>query len=510
MLVEALDSILHLRKGLPYTLKQVITRPGVSVREYVDGHRVKWYRPLAYIMLMGLVTGVVMQLFEVEWAQVTADGVEEEGTALMQQRYNQLMAKNYTLFQIVMLPLYALASFLIFKSSKFNYAENLVLNCYVLGTTALISSLFMVVMYFVDDELIRACIMGGMMLLLLVYHVVSYVRFFQLKSKAAGIVLGVVSYLMSTVLVIIVIGVTLFAYMFAGGMESIMAELPTKVRVVHLGQVESQHLDGPLVTIALPPDYYRDREQRYPVVYMHDGQNLFEADSSKYSKAEWGVDEALSARYAQGEQSCIVVAIHSRGQDRWRTLAPQKPLEAYFERLPNQADTMAQFGQMPLQNDAYLRFIVEELKPKIDEKYHTLMGPAHTSIAGSSMGGLSSWYALCEYPDVFGSAGCVSTHWPGMVPVNQPFASAEFLAYLDQHLPPAGHHRLWFDHGTETLDAFYPPLQLQVDSLLEAKGYTPDLWRSTVFRGTEHSEADWHDRFPQVLHFLLQHPDLTD
>jgi len=115
---------------------------------------------------------------------------------------------------------------------------------------------------------------------------------------------------------------------------------------------------------------------------------------------------------------------------------------------------------------------------------------------GSSMGGLISAYALCEYPDVFGRAGCVSTHWPA--------GDGCVVDYLGQHLPRPGTHRLYFDYGTATLDATYEPFQQRADAVLKAAGYTAGRdWITRKFPGAEHSEKSWRERVDQPLSFLL-------
>ena len=151
-------------------------------------------------------------------------------------------------------------------------------------------------------------------------------------------------------------------------------------------------------------------------------------------------------------------------------------------------------------SDAYLSFLVEELKPFIDARYRTLPGPGDTVVMGSSMGGLVSLYALARYPGVFGAAGAVSTHWPA--------ADGAVADWLPGHLPAPGRHRLWFDHGSETLDAGYAPYQQRVDAALRKSGWVEGRdWHSRVFVGAAHDEAAWRSRVELPLAFLLGHAD---
>ena len=161
------------------------------------------------------------------------------------------------------------------------------------------------------------------------------------------------------------------------------------------------------------------------------------------------------------------------------------------------------FGDYEIRSDAYLKFLVEELKPFIDKRFATRKGRRHTFIAGSSMGGLISLYALCEYPKVFGGAACLSTHWPGIFSMEgNPFPEAMFQ-YMRQHLPAPRKHRLYFDCGDQTLDALYPPLQQKADAVLRKRGFSARNWQTRFFPGDDHSEKAWSRRLDQPLWFLL-------
>jgi len=122
---------------------------------------------------------------------------------------------------------------------------------------------------------------------------------------------------------------------------------------------------------------------------------------------------------------------------------------------------------------------------------------------GSSMGGLISLYALLEQPQHFGGAAALSTHWPGgFHPADDSFAQA-MRTYLRERLPTLGQQKIWMDHGTETLDALYPPLQREVDTVFNASPLPPAQWRSREYPGTDHSEQAWAARLADPLRFLL-------
>lgn len=266
----------------------------------------------------------------------------------------------------------------------------------------------------------------------------------------------------------------------------------------------SKNIKERIVDIWLPKNY--NRNQKYPVLYMHDGQNLFDSTTT-WNRQEWKVDEWITKlKEKDSIQECIVVGIHSISDIRWQDLFPQKAMN--YLSMPVQDSLYAKAKEeninLNFTGDAYLKFLVEELKPFIDTNYTTQKDQAHTFVGGSSMGGLMSMYAICEYPEVFSGAVCVSTHWPGGAPSNSnPFPKAIFN-YLKKHIPSPNNHKFYFDYGTNTLDAFYPKYAKEVDSIFYNGGYTPRNYKNLKFEGADHSENSWNKRFNVPLIFLLQ------
>ncbi|HPE85937.1 MAG: alpha/beta hydrolase-fold protein [Bacteroidales bacterium] len=255
------------------------------------------------------------------------------------------------------------------------------------------------------------------------------------------------------------------------------------------------------------PEGYPD-SANYAVLYMHDGQMLFDP-AITWNKQAWNVDDVASEQMKSKKvKPFIVVGIWNRGETRHADYFPQKPFE---DLLPNEKDSVyAQlqkygraYGPFHPQSDYYLKFIVEELKPYIDSHYSVFTNSKNTFIAGSSMGGLISLYALCEYPMVFGGAACLSTHWPGTFTLqNNPVPHA-FLRYLNNKLPSPRHHKIYFDYGDQTLDALYPEIQKQADWIMIQKGYNKTNWRTDYYPGHDHSEKSWNNRLHIPLEFLL-------
>ena len=280
---------------------------------------------------------------------------------------------------------------------------------------------------------------------------------------------------------------------------------------VAIGRIERLDVPSKLVEprpvdVWLPSDY--TPAKRYAVLYLHDGQNLFDA-SQTWNKSAWNVHEALSKLMQAGKvRDTIVVGIPNSGKYRYSEYFPQKFLPLLPQTVRDDYVRRAQWDQ-PLA-DAYLRFLVEELKPLIDARYATRTEPASTVLMGSSMGGLISVYALCEYPQVFGGAAALSTHWvgrPGMWGTPDKLQNATLplaaFAYLRQNLPRPIQHKLYFDHGTTGLDAVYGVHQAFVDEIGKELGYTSSLWHSQVFEGTGHTENDWAARVGIPLQYLL-------
>jgi predicted alpha/beta superfamily hydrolase len=269
----------------------------------------------------------------------------------------------------------------------------------------------------------------------------------------------------------------------------------------------SKFVNARNVDVWLPENY--SNEKKYAVLYMHDGQMLFDT-SNAWNKQEWGIDEAMSDLfYQQKIKECIVVGIWNDSKNRHIDYFPQKPFEALTKA---EQDSMyaakRQNGNSvfsgKVQSDNYLKFLVTELKPFIDSAYHTQNDVGSTFIAGSSMGGLISIYALCEYPKIFGGAACLSTHWPGIFrKENNAFPNA-MIQYLKANLPKAKNHQIYFDYGTETLDAMYEPYQFEVDKIMANKGYSNKNWMTKKFEGENHSEIAWRKRVRIPLEFLLR------
>ena len=269
----------------------------------------------------------------------------------------------------------------------------------------------------------------------------------------------------------------------------------------------SKYVTARNIDIWLPEGY--SNKKKYAVLYMHDGQMLYDPGTT-WNKQARDVDDVLTRlRRENIIRDVIVVGIWNGGLTRHPDYFPQKPYESLTQtekdtvtaQLQRAERTKAVFKPA---SDKYLKFITTELKPFIDKNYSTYTDRKNTFIAGSSMGGLISMYAICEYPKVFGSAACLSTHWPGTWSLQNNPAPDAFLKYLQSHLPNPKNHKIYFDCGDQTLDALYPGIQHKADEMMKARGYTEKNWMTKYFPGEDHSEKAWNARLYIPMVFLLQ------
>ena len=232
------------------------------------------------------------------------------------------------------------------------------------------------------------------------------------------------------------------------------------------------------VWVYLPPDYATS-SKRYPVLYMHDGQNVFD-DSTSFA-GEWGVDETLDSLHARGDRGVIVVAVDNGGNMRMQEYSPWA----------------TRFGEG--KGDPYVDFLVKTLKPWADAKYRTLPDREHTAIAGSSMGGLISFYAALKYPEVFSKAGIFSpSFW--IAPAAYEMATRTKLA---------GDVRYYMISGS--LEGDNPQVyrgyhERMADTLTKA-GLKPGRnLVSTIVPLGKHNEAFWRREFPAAYQWLFNNP----
>ncbi len=237
------------------------------------------------------------------------------------------------------------------------------------------------------------------------------------------------------------------------------------------GGMTSQFLENPRdVVVWLPPSYGTGNE-RYPVLYMHDGQNLFDPNTSTLG-FDWRVDEIATDLITTGKmKEIIIVGVYNTDQ---RT---------------------AEYSPMHL-GPMYARFLIEELKPFIDAQYRTLTGPDNTAVMGSSMGGIISFDLTWEHPEVFGMAGCMSSAF--LVDGN------EILKRVAKVDDPPLNVKFYLDNGTLDVDHDLVPGFHKMTKLLREKGYSEGV-NLLVFEdeGATHNEMAWSNRVHRPLLFFF-------
>ena len=260
----------------------------------------------------------------------------------------------------------------------------------------------------------------------------------------------------------------------------------------------SSYVEPRNIEVWLPKQY--NSIKSLPVLYMFDGQNIFHGKEgwikNSYNHG-WQIDETMdSITFVDESNSMIVVGIFNTGLKRFSEYMPSKPIEYFKKNVLNHREWksrgLEEYGST---SDALLKFIVFELKPFIDETFNTKSNRENTFISGSSMGGLISSYAMCEYPEIFGAAACLSTHWPAL--------NGIFIEYLKENLPIPGKNKFYFDYGTQGLDSSYESFQKIVDSLLIQKGYVMNKnWVTLKFEGHYHEEKYWRSRLKYPINFI--------
>lgn len=217
------------------------------------------------------------------------------------------------------------------------------------------------------------------------------------------------------------------------------------------------------------PEGYETSTEKYPVMYMHDAQNLFDKKTS--FAGEWEVDETLDSLKGQ----VIVVGIEHGNEKRLDELTP----------FPNE-----KYGGG--KGDAYLDFIVKTLKPHIDKTYRTKTKAKHTCIFGSSLGGLISFYAVLKYPKVFGKAGVFSPSF---------WFSDEIYSYMEKSDKVKA--KIYFLCGDKESDDMVPDLKKMETLLDRNRCYCLNLNKTVIVEGGEHNEKLWREGFKNAYLWLF-------
>jgi hypothetical protein len=269
-------------------------------------------------------------------------------------------------------------------------------------------------------------------------------------------------------------------------------------KIIRIEKFHSKYVKPRNIDVWLPENY--DTTKKYAVLYMQDGQMLFDSTITP-NRQEWQVDEIITDLNLENKiRDCIVVGIFSIKKYRVTEFVPRVALNGLLE--PEWSNFIRKRLKGKPLSDNYLKFLVSELKPYIDKTFSTKTDPANTAIMGSSAGGLISVYAFCKYPEIFGCAGCFSTGWPlaSYSPINRANLNTAFREYLFYNLPRCPKGKIYFDYGNEKLCKLY---QILVDSVMNKAGYDSENWITREFPNDNHSEKSWSRRLHLPLEFLL-------
>ncbi len=231
------------------------------------------------------------------------------------------------------------------------------------------------------------------------------------------------------------------------------------------------------IWVYLPPGYDKSKD-KYPVMYMQDGQNLFDNATAPYG--EWRVDEILDSLIAAGKPPCIVIGIDNGGETRMSEYNP------YILEWKDSANTKTFLPE----GEQYVSFIANTLKPYVDKRFRTLSAKENTIIAGSSMGGLISCYAVLKYPDVFGKAGIFSPS----------FWAANGIDSLVQVIPHSLNPKLFFYAGEKEGDEMVDDMNRIAETV--GKNTAAMIYSVTDKEGI-HNEASWSKWFPEFYKWIM-------
>ena len=252
-------------------------------------------------------------------------------------------------------------------------------------------------------------------------------------------------------------------------------------------------------------------------IFMNDGEELFNAAES-WHNMEWGIDEKIEQmNLNENELNFVIIGIHSAKKANRFFVDETKRYAEYFpkESIPyfDSGFKKRRYQEWVNNNNLYyLEFLTEDVIPFVEEKFDISLNNKNLGIIGASMGGLSALNALIEHPDLFGFAGCISTHWVGIKPLEYfllPFVGKidgdddtanAIISYIEDNITNIDDQKIYFDHGTIGLDSLYGTPQRRVNKILDSKSKD---YKYLVFDGYDHYASEFGSRFDGVLEYLV-------
>ena len=252
-------------------------------------------------------------------------------------------------------------------------------------------------------------------------------------------------------------------------------------------------------------------------IFMNDGEELFNAAES-WHNMEWGIDEKIKEmNLNQSELNFVIIAIHSAKKGNRFFVDETKRYAEYFpkESIPyfDSGFKKRRYQEWVNKNNLYyLEFLTEDVIPFVEDKFDILLNKKNLGIIGASMGGLAALNALIEHPDLFGFAGCISTHWVGIKPIEYVLlplvgkingdddTANAIISYIEDNITNIDDQKIYFDHGTIGLDSLYSTPQGRVNKVLDSKSKD---YKYLVFEGYDHYAPEFGSRFDSVLEYLV-------
>jgi enterochelin esterase-like enzyme len=265
-----------------------------------------------------------------------------------------------------------------------------------------------------------------------------------------------------------------------------------------------ENIEDRAIYVWKPTDY--NAKQVHNVLLMHDGQMLFDATKT-WNKQEWRADEIADSLIKRKlVPPFIIVAIPNVEGYRTTDYFPEDP----FYNIPMYLQKeLLNTQKADINSNNYLEYLGTHVMPAVRAKYNVSANSTDVCLAGASMGGLISWYGLCNQTEVFGNAICMSTHWPGANPTK--YGDTIFSAFKDYLANTGGLRyaarrggKLYFDCGDKTLDAFYPSLQKKIDFIVRGKEFNYSNTKTVYATDADHTENAWSKRLADAIIFIYK------
>lgn len=277
--------------------------------------------------------------------------------------------------------------------------------------------------------------------------------------------------------------------------EAKLVQIDSIYSIYRIENFPSQYIKPRNLEIYLPVNY--DSTRPYKVIYLQDGQNLFD------SKVAYQ-NEAMELHKILEENSIhdlIVIGIWNTEQ-RFREYLPNEIYNSLHKR--NKKFIKREYNGTPF-GDNYIRFITAELIPFIEAKYSVSKIKSDRIIGGISMGGLISFYTGITNSNLFGKVLCMSTHWPLSVIQDRESIVKEYFPIWEKYFNQKDSIKIYFDYGTENIDSWYPSPQNQInDLIIDSQSQNNIQFKCLKFNGQSHAMRDWKSRIGEAIQFLLE------